>query len=342
MNMLPKPPPREPSLGFLYCSPFRVQGTSIAGEATCVSIPELDICFDMGVCPRAMLAMKYVAVSHGHMDHIGGLAYYCSQRWFQGMGEGTIVCDARIAGPIERMMAGYIELEAQKTPFKVIPLKPGEETQIKNGVVLRGFEVEHTVPAFGYVIVEKRSKLKDEFVGMPQEKLKELKERGTEITRIVEVPLIAYLGDTAPGPALVREDVRKAQIVICECTFTEPDHKERAKVGMHMHADEIAEWLRVLECQSLVLTHVSRRTNLSYVRKRLGDLAGPRAMSKVLLLMDFKHNMERFAKQLVDNGQPLPAGMMSKPARPGGPPRSGPRPGGARRGPTGAQRGFDD
>jgi ribonuclease Z len=300
--MIAKPPPREGSMGFLLLPPYRVQGTSIAGEASCVQIPELDICFDMGQCPRMALASKFVAISHGHMDHIGGLAYYCSQRHFQGMGEGTIICDVRIGPAIERMMAGYVELERQTTPYKLIALKPEEEFQIKNNIVVRGFEVEHTVPSFGYVIVEKRSKLKDEYNGLPQEKLRELKDRGTEITRQLQVPLIAYLGDTCPGPALVREDVRKAQIVICECTFTEPEHKERARIGMHMYAEAVAEWLRVLECQTLVLTHLSRRTNLSFARKRLTELAGPALMRKVQILMDYRNNKERYERQVADAG----------------------------------------
>src|SRR4051812_27259535 len=50
--MIAKPPPREGSMGFLLLPPYRVQGTSVAGESTCVQIPELDICFDMGQCPR--------------------------------------------------------------------------------------------------------------------------------------------------------------------------------------------------------------------------------------------------------------------------------------------------
>ena len=151
---------------------------------------------------------------------------------------------------------------------------------------------------------------------MPQEKLKELRDRGEEITRIIEVPLVAYLGDTAPGPWLVREDVRKAQIAICECTFTEAEHADRAKIGMHMHAEAIAEWLRVLECQGLVLTHLSRRTNLGFARKRIGDLVGPQLMKKVEFLMDYKYNKERYEKQLADNGQ-LPDELASR-ARPGG------------------------
>ncbi|MFT5422749.1 MAG: ribonuclease Z, partial [Phycisphaerales bacterium] len=108
--MIPKPPPREGNLGFLYLPPYRVQGFSVAGENTCVMVPELDVCFDAGQCLRASLAAKYMCISHGHMDHIGGLAYWCSQRNFQGMGPGTIVCDKRIEADIRGMMDGFVQL----------------------------------------------------------------------------------------------------------------------------------------------------------------------------------------------------------------------------------------
>ncbi|MDX2148294.1 MAG: MBL fold metallo-hydrolase [Planctomycetota bacterium] len=301
--MVPNPPPRESSLGFLYVPPYRVVGVSVAGETTCVQIPELDICFDMGQCPRAMLSSKYVAISHGHMDHIGALAYWCSQRRFQGMGTGKIVCDPRLASSIDRMMAGFVDLERQRTPYEIVPLEPGRSIEIKNSMHLRSFETEHTAPSLGYVVVEKRSKLKPEYTDYPQEKLRELKERGVEITRWLEIPQVAYLGDTLPGPWLVRDDVRKAHVVICECTFFEPEHKERAKVGMHMHVDDVCEWLRVLECQNLVLIHVSRRTDLGFARKRLLQVAGEEKASRVLFLMDHRTNKARYERQAMEAGQ---------------------------------------
>lgn len=301
--MIPKPPPREGALGFLYLPPFRIIGTSVAGEATCVQIPELDVCFDMGMCPRAMLASRVVAVSHGHMDHIGGLAYYCSQRYFQGMGAGHIVCDARIAPAIDGMMRGYIDLERQVTPFMLTPMEPEQQIELKNNIFLRAIQVDHTVPAMGYVVLERRSKLREEFIGMPQEKLRELKERGIAITKSLEIPLIAYMGDTSPGAHLIREDVRKARVVVCECTFTEPDHKDRARVGMHMHADDIAEWLGVLESEALVLTHVSRRTNLAQARRHIEDRVGEAHAHKLHVLMDHRYNRLRYERQLAEAGE---------------------------------------
>jgi ribonuclease Z len=310
--VLPKPPPREPSLGFLYIPPFRVQGASIAGEATCVQISELDLCFDMGMCPRAMLSSRFVALSHGHMDHVGGLAYFCSQRRFQGMGSGTIVCDARIARAVQQMMAGFVELERQKTLYELVPLQPEQPLQIKGQTYLRGFATEHTAPSFGYVVYEKRTKLKPEFNEFPQEKLRELKDRGVEITRSLEVPLIAYLGDTAPGPHLLREDVRKAQIVISECTFFERDHKDRAKVGMHLHADDVAEWLKFLECQHLVLIHVSRRTDMQEAKRQFVQAAGEDRAAKVLFLMDHRTNRTRYDRQLMDADEKETARVAAK------------------------------
>jgi len=298
--MLPKPPPREPSLGFVYVHPYRVQGLSIAGEMTALQIPELDVGFDMGWCPRALLSSKYVAISHGHMDHIGGLAYFCSQRRFQGMGTARIVCDARLAPAIQEMMRGYVKVENQTTPYELMPLAPEESIEIKNNIVLKGFETEHTVPSFGYSVIERRSKLREEYVGLPQEKLRELKSRGVEITRTLEIPLLAYMGDTAPGAHLLRPEVREAQVVICECTFFEPEHKSRAKVGMHMHVDDLAEWLGVLDCAALVVTHVSRRTNLGFARKQLVERVGPDKASRALLLMDHRANRERYERQLAE------------------------------------------
>lgn len=306
--MLPKPPPRETPPGFLYLPPYRVYGVSIAGEATCLQIPELDICFDMGVCLRPSLAAKFVAISHGHMDHIGALAYYCSQRRFQGMGTGKIVCDSRLAGPINRMMAGFVDLEQQRTPFELFPLEPEQMLEIKPNIFLRPFTTEHTSPSFGYVVLEKRSKLKPEYANFPQEKLKELKDKGLEITRTLEIPLVAYLGDTSPGAHLLRNDVRKAEIVICECTFFEPEHKERAKVGMHMHVNDVAEWLKFLECKHLILTHISRRTHLGFAREQLVKLIGEAKSHNVFLLMDNKFNRDRYEKQEIAAGEkPAPA-----------------------------------
>ena len=197
--MLPKAPPRTGQVGFLYVPPYRVQGISVAGEQTVVQIPELDVSFDIGMCPRIALSSPYVALSHGHMDHVGGLPYYFSQRMFQKMGVGKCVCHPALAEPIDAMMRSWVALEGQQTPYEIIPLEPDQQIEVKNNIYLRAIEVSHAAGSLAYALVEHRSKLRQEYLDLPQERLRQLKNEGVEITRSLEIPLVAYTGDTEFG-----------------------------------------------------------------------------------------------------------------------------------------------
>ncbi|MCH8005465.1 MAG: MBL fold metallo-hydrolase [Planctomycetes bacterium] len=295
--MLPKAPPRSGQLGFVYVPPYRIQGISVAGEQTVVQIPELDISFDIGLCPRIALSSNYIALSHGHMDHVAGLPYYFSQRMFQRIGPGTCVCHPDLAEPLRAMMLSWTGLEGQRTQFEIIPMPPDEQIEIKNNIFLRGIEVSHAVGAMGYAIVERRSKLKTEYFDLPQERLRALKSSGVEITRSLEIPLVAYTGDTELGPYLFRDEFANAKIVICECTFFEPDHKTRARVGKHLHVTDLIKLLGVWQADAIILVHLSRRTNLAAARELLVSVLGEEQAQRVHFLMDHRENRQRYEQQ---------------------------------------------
>ena len=311
--MIPNEPPRRPQLGFLYLPPYRVQGISIAGEESVVQVPELDLCFDIGLCPRAVLPCKHVALTHGHMDHVAGLAYYFSQRHFQGMGTGTVVCHPSLEKPLHNLMRAWVDVEAQRTPYNVVPLAPDAELEVKNHHFLRAFATIHTVPSLGFVVVERRSKLRPEFVGKTQEELLQIKNGGTEITRILEVPLICYTGDTMRGPHFDRPDVRAAKILVTECTFLESGHRDRAKVGRHLHLQDIIELLDQCEAQWVVLTHLSRRTHMGLARETLDKHIPKRHRDRVLVLMDSRNNRARLDHQLAEAGEQAAARQAADP-----------------------------
>lgn len=301
--MIPSMPPREGQVGFLYLPPFRVQGISVAGEQTVIQVPELDICFDMGQCTRASLSAPTVALSHCHMDHVGGLPYWFSQRHFQKIGTGRCVCHPRVAEPLRAMMRSWIDLELQRTPHEILPLEPESELEIKNNIFLRAIETSHTAPSLAFAVIERRSKLKDEFRDLPQDRLRELKSRGTEITRTVEIPLVAYTGDTEPGPFLFRDEFASAKIVISECTFFETEHRSRARIGKHLHVNDLAALLRVWRSESVVLVHVSRRTSIPFARECLASIDDGAHASRVHLLMDMRSNKQRFDRQVAEDGE---------------------------------------
>jgi len=296
--MLPKPPQRVGQLGFLFFPPIRIIGTSIAGEGTAIVIPEYDLCFDIGTCFKPMLGAKYVALTHGHMDHVAMLPYYFSQRRFQGMGVGTCICDTRIAPAVRNMMQGWIDLERQQTEHIILDFNAEEEIQIKNNLFLKMFEVDHRVPAVGYSVIERRTKLKEEYTNLPQSKLVGLKKQGKEITNELRIPIVTYLGDTLPGPHFYRDEVLNTKILITECTFFEPQHKDRALLGKHVHIQDIKEFLPKFTGEAIVLTHISRRTNLHRAKEETDKLFSNEEREKIFFLMDHRANRERYENQL--------------------------------------------
>ena len=300
--MIPKMPPREGQLGYLYFPPYRIQGISVAGEQTVVQIPELDLNFDMGQATRASLTAKTVALSHAHMDHLGALPYWLSQRYFQKLGVGRIICHPKIAEDLTKMLRSWTPLEGQNTPFEIIELTEGHELPLKGNFVLKSVEMNHTSPCQGYVVVEKRSKLKAEFKDLPQERIKDLKTTGVEITEMIELPIIAYTGDTNRCEALQGDLFQKARILITECTFFLEEHKERAKIGKHLHVNDLVDLLDVWSAEHVVITHVSRRTSLGFAQRILKDLSKGKHLGRTHFLMDFKANKRRFELQLEEAG----------------------------------------
>jgi len=299
--MIPQPPIRPPQTGYLYVPPYRVQGWSIAGEESVVQVPELDVCFDIGRCPRFALTSKFVALSHGHMDHAAGLAYYFSQRQFLGMNDGTVVCHPQIETAIHNVMRAWIDLEAQKTPYRVVGVEPEGEVEIKNNTFLRAFSTDHTVRSMGFVVVERRSKLLPELVGKPQEELMAMKAAGTNITQALQIPLVCYTGDTMWGEHFDRPDVLNAKILITECTFLESEHRHRAAIGRHLHLDDIVVLLKRTKAEYVILTHLSRRTHMAAARAAIDRVIPREDRDRVLLLMDNRTNRTRYEQQVQES-----------------------------------------
>lgn len=267
---------------------IRIIGYSVAGEETVVGAPELNVCFDVGRAPQEILSIDHVFLTHGHMDHSAGLAYYFSQRNFVGNAPGTVICPHPLVQPIKDLMRVWSQIEGHLSPHKVIGISAGETFDIRRGLKAKAFDVNHRVAALGFSIIDVRHKLKQEYANLSGPELVGLKKQGVAIEHQVEVPLIAFCGDTAEGAWLDLEIVRQAKVLVLECTFFEADHIRRAREGYHLHVRDVARMLMKLPNEHIVLHHVSRRTSIGEAKRMLADLLDPSIMDRVTFLMDFR------------------------------------------------------
>jgi len=274
-----------------------VLGYSVAGEETVIAAPHLNVCFDVGKAPWEILAIDHVLLTHGHMDHSAGLAYYFSQRNFVGNAPGCVVAPTQLVQPIRDLLRAWASIEGHPSPARIVGLEPGERHQIRRGLFAHAFATNHRCPSLGYCVVDVRHKLRPEYSDRSGPQLVALKKQGVEIEYTVEVPLIAYCGDTAEGNWQELDMVRQARVLILECTFFDADHVRRARDGFHLHVRDVARILPKLNNEHVLLHHVSRRTALRDARKALAALVSPSVMENVTFLMDRRRRRDASASQ---------------------------------------------
>jgi ribonuclease BN (tRNA processing enzyme) len=122
---------------------FTLGGYSLAGEETCFAAPELNLGFDIGRAPREMLAVDHIFLSHGHMDHAAGVAYYFSQRMFIDNAPGNLYAAEPLIEPFRELLRLWGEIDGNEPAANLHAIIPGEDIDVRRGLIVRPFEVRH-------------------------------------------------------------------------------------------------------------------------------------------------------------------------------------------------------
>jgi ribonuclease Z len=258
-----------------------IEGYSRAAVQSYWRIPELKIGFDLGAHPWSFMGTETWFVSHGHLDHIAALPVYVARRRMMKMEPPRIYMPAEMVESCQRILRLFTRLDRGRMPCELLPLQAGEEVQLSRELVVSVSATKHTVPSLGYLVWERRHKLKMEYQGLSGEQIRDIRLSGLEVTEEQRLPLLAYLGDTTPEGLDACPAMYEAKILICEMTFVSPEHrKERIHKFGHMHLDDFVERRERFKNELIVAAHLSTRYHASAVRRHveraLPDMLGGR------------------------------------------------------------------
>ena len=158
------------------------------------------------------------------------------------------------------------------------------EIELSRDHVVSVWNTTHTIPSRGFMIWERRNKLKEEFIGLPGDKIRDLKLGGTAITHEVRTPLVAYTGDTSPAGLDAYPAVFDAKILITEMSFYRAAHRrEKIHKFGHMHLDDFIERKDLFKNEVIVAGHYSTRYHTNEVRQAMDRKLPAELKEKVLV-----------------------------------------------------------
>src|SRR5262245_59577986 len=174
-----------------------IEGYSRAAVQTYWRVPELKIGFDLGAQPWSFMATPTWFVSHGHLDHVASLPVYVARRRMMKMDPPTIYVPTVTLEPIQEILKQFTRLDRGRLPFELVRIEPGSEIELSREHVVTVSATRHTVPSLGFVVWERRRKLKSEYAELTGPQIRDLRLGGTEVTEERRIARFAYLGDSS-------------------------------------------------------------------------------------------------------------------------------------------------
>eukprot|EP01102_Stenamoeba_stenopodia_P020396 TRINITY_DN7908_c2_g1_i1.p1 TRINITY_DN7908_c2_g1~~TRINITY_DN7908_c2_g1_i1.p1 ORF type:complete len:455 (-),score=116.27 TRINITY_DN7908_c2_g1_i1:238-1509(-) len=142
----------------------------------------------------------------------------------------------------------------------------------------------HTVTTVGYVISEKRMKLKDEYKSLPGKEIAALRKQNVDIQEVKSFPLLAYLCDTnisifdrsdlandSTSPEAIQHQqhmslIFQCPVVMIECTYLEDEKRSEARKRGHIVWSDILPYTEAHPEITWVLFHFSQRYKDDHIR----------------------------------------------------------------------------
>lgn len=237
-----------------------IEGYSRAAVQSYWRIAELKIGFDLGGQPWDFMGTPTWMVTHTHLDHMAALPVYVARRRMMKMEPPTIYLPAEAVDDVRRLLQIMHRLDRGRMICNLVGLEADQEIELSREHVVTAFATTHTIPSLGFLVWERRNKLKEEYHGLPGDKIRDLRLSGVEVTREIRTPLLAYTGDTSPPGLDNYPPLFQAKVLITEMSFIRANHRrEKIHKFGHLHLDDLLERADKFQNELIILSHFSTR-----------------------------------------------------------------------------------
>ena len=245
-----------------------IEGYSRAAVQSYWRVPELKLGFDLGAQPWDFMGTASWFLTHMHLDHMASLPVYVARRRMMKMAPPTIYLPEYALDDVRRLLQIMQRLDRGRQTCELVGVKAGQEIELSRDHVIRVFETTHTIPSVGYLVWERRNKLKEEYHGLTGDQIRDLRLSGTPVTREIRTAILAYTGDTSPGGLDNFPPVYEAKVLITEMSFIRAKHRrEKIHKFGHMHLDDFLERADRFKNELIICAHFSTRYQENEVRR---------------------------------------------------------------------------
>ena len=258
-----------------------IEGYSRAAVQSYWRIAEYRLGFDLGAQPWDFMGTPNWFITHTHLDHVAALPIYLARRRMMKMEAPTVYLPETAVTAVGQMLDSFSRLDRGKLPVHLVGVKAGDEIDYSRELVVTVHNTYHTIPSVGYLVWERRNKLKPEFSTMSGDEIRDLRLSGTQITDEIRIPSVAYVGDSAPRVLDENPEFYAARVLIVEMTFIAKSHRtELIHKNGHMHLDDFVQRQDKFKNELIIAAHFSTRYNLKQaekiVRNALPDMLNQR------------------------------------------------------------------